>query len=153
MTTIDVRVVIKQPLEVVEQAFLNAEENAPYWETDLERFEVVSGAPGQAGAQARLHYVQNGQRYSMEDVMEEYIAGQYFRSRVSGGGIDARVETWMQTVEEGTEVRMRWQGQGTSMQTRLMLPLLAGRIKKHSQAELETFKALVEERGAHFSEE
>lgn len=150
MPTVEVSVTINTLLEVVVEALLNAEENAPLWEKDLERFETVSGEPGLVGSHARLHYLQNGQRYWLDDVLEEYIPNQYFRSTVSGGGISARVETWLQPVEEGTQVQMRWQGRGTTIPTWVMLPFMGGRIRKLMQEELETFKALVEERGAHF---
>ena len=150
MPTVEVSVTIKQPPEVVAQTFLNAEENAPLWEKDLERFEVVTGEPGVEGSHARLHYQQQGQPYYLDDVLEEYIPKRYFRSTVSGGGISARVETWLQPADDGTEVRMRWQGRGKTIPTLTILPFIGGTIRRQMQEELETFKTLVEESGAHF---
>jgi uncharacterized membrane protein len=152
MTTVEVSVVIAQPAEVVTQAFLNAE-NAVHWETDLERFEVIERKPGEVGSIAHLHYKQGDKRYILEDVMEAYIPNQYFRSRVTGGGLSAQVETWMRETSDGTEVTMRWQGKGTTLMMRLLLPFLRGAIQRQSQQELETFKALVEKYGARFGED
>ena len=125
-------------------------ENAVQWTSDLERFEVVSGGPGEVGAKAHLHYVQNGRPYVMEDVLEEVTPGQYYRSQVSGGGMMARVETWLRPAEGGTDLTIRWAGSGRTLVTRLLLPLLRGTIARRTRTDLESFKTLVETHGARF---
>jgi hypothetical protein len=149
MPTIETSVHIDQPPEIVAQAFMDPS-NAPLWTTDLERFEVISREPGEIGSVAHLHYRQGGRSYVMEDVLEEMIPNQYFKSRVSGNGIVASVETWLQMVDGGTEVRIRWSGSGASLPMRIILTFMKGNIKRQTKLELEKFKALVEAHGAHF---
>lgn len=72
MPTIEASVHIERPPETVAPAFLDPA-NAPYWMTDLERFEVVSGRPGEIGGRAHLHYLQGGRRQVMEEVLEAHV--------------------------------------------------------------------------------
>ena len=150
MPTVEMEVEIAQPPVIVAEAFLDPA-NAVFWTTDLERFEVVSGKPGEVGSVAHLHYIQGGREYVMKDVLEEMIPDQYFRSSVSGNGLDAQVETWLQEVDSGTTVRIRWAGSGSSIPMRILLPLMRGRLLRQTRNELEVFKTLVEAHGAHFS--
>jgi len=150
MPTVEMEVEIAQPPEIVAEAFLDPA-NAAFWTTDLDRFEVVSGEPGEVGSVAHLHYIQGGREYVMKDVLEEMIPNKYFRSSVSGNGLDAQIETWLQEVEGGTTVRIRWVGSGSSVPMRILLPLMRGRLLRQTRNELEVFKTLVEAHGAHFS--
>jgi hypothetical protein len=151
MPTIEITVEIAQPRATVAQAFLDPG-NAVYWTNDLDRFEIVSGTPGDVGSVAHLHYARNGRRYVLEDILEETVRDRYFRSRVTGGGMEAVVETWLREKSGGTVVAIRWSGSGTTILMRLLLPLLRGALRRQIRRELDVFKALVETRGAHFCE-
>jgi hypothetical protein len=150
MPTIEVKIDIAQPPEVVAQAFMDPD-NAPFWNTDLQRFEVISEEPGVVGSVAHLHYQQGDKTYVMEDVLEEMIPNQYFKSRVSGNGLIAEVETWLKQVEGGTELTMRWCGSASSIPMRILLPLARKSIRRQVIHEVEIFKDLIEKHGAHFS--
>jgi hypothetical protein len=149
MPTIETTIYIARPCEVVAEALLNPA-NAVCWTTDLERFEILSGGPGEVGSVARLHYNQGGRTFVMEDVLEEMVPDLYFRSRVSGNGLRARVETWLRERRGGTEVRLRWSGSGSRLLTLLLLPFLRGMILRRMRSDLVRFKGLVETRGACF---
>jgi hypothetical protein len=86
----------------------------------------------------------------MKDVLEEIIPNSYFRSRVSGNGLEAQVETWLHEVDGETTVRIRWTGSGRSIPMRILLPLMRGRLLRQTRNELGVFKTLVEAQGAHF---
>jgi hypothetical protein len=146
-----VTVDIERPPEVVDQALLRAD-NAAQWNKDLVEFEVVSGEPGMVGSKGRLHYVQGGKDHFMEDVMEQAEPGRRYVSRVSGPAVTARVETRIEPVEGGTRLTIEWTGEGVKLLPRLLLPLMRRRMVRRSREELETFKGLVETRGADFSE-
>ncbi|MGD8822181.1 MAG: SRPBCC family protein [Anaerolineales bacterium] len=150
MPSFESKVMIERPPEVVAEAFLNPD-NAPYWNSDLKRFEVVELGPGLAGSRARLHYRQGNRTYVMEDYLEQVVPNQYFKSRVTGNGIRAIVQTWLRPVKEGTEVSMRWSGRGTSLLTFIVLPFMKRAISRQVEQELATFKNLVEAHGAQFS--
>lgn len=151
MPVVETAVLIKSSPEIIAAALLNPD-NAVHWTTDLERFEVISRQPGEVGSVARLHYRQGDQRYLMEDVLEAMIPGRYFKSRVTGQGMTAQVETWLEKVEGGTEMRLRWAGTSSNLLMKLMMSLKRGAILRQTQSELEMFRNLVEQRGAVFSD-
>jgi uncharacterized membrane protein len=150
MTSFATKVVIAAPVETVEEAMWRAE-NAPHWTKHLERMEVVKRTPEMVGSVSRLHYLENGRRYVMEDRMVEAEPGRRYVSIVSGDPIEARVETQLRPVPEGTEMTIRWSGRGKVQPLKLLMPLLRGRMRRQAQEELETFKTLVETKGSDFS--
>ena len=150
MPVVETLVLIRQTPQIIEAAFLNPE-NAIYWTSDLEHFEVISRTPNLVGSVAHLHYKQGERRYILKDVMEDYVPEKYFKSRVTGGGLTAQIETWLQDQNGSTEVKMRWAGKGTTFLMRLLLPFIKGSIRKGMIFELETFQDLVEKYGDDFS--
>jgi hypothetical protein len=150
MPTIETSILIKQTPQIIEDALLNPD-NAVHWTADLERFEVISRTPNLVGSVAHLHYKQGERRYILEDVMEDYVPEKYFKSRVTGGGLTAQVETWLQEQNGSTVVRMRWAGKGTTLFMRLFLPFIRFSILKGMTAELEKFRGLVEKYGENFT--
>jgi hypothetical protein len=150
MVKFEVSIDIDRPPDIVVQALLKAE-NATYWTTDLEEFEVVKGKPGEVGAIGRLHFVQQGHEHIMEDVIEFSEPGKRYVSRVSGPAITARVETNIEPINSGTKLAIVWTGTGKKLLLRLLLPLLRKKIARQSQKELATFKNLVETHGPDFS--
>ena len=149
MTSFVVSTTVRRPIEVGVAALLDPE-NFVFWTTHLERFEVVSGVPGEVGAVGRLHYVENGRRYVMEDQLVVAEPGRRYVSRVSGDVIEAMVETRLSAVEGGTRVTIRWSGRGKVFPLRLILPFLRGKMTRQAQGELETLRKLIEARGARF---
>lgn len=150
MTGFEISTTINKPIDIVAQALNNAG-NFPYWQTDLERFEVVKGGPNQVGSIGRLHYSQKGRSYIMEDRLIYCEPGKKYVSEVEGDAIFARVETTLQPLNDNTKMTLRWSGKGKILFLRLFLPFLRSKMAKHAKEELEIFKQLVEERGANFS--
>jgi uncharacterized membrane protein len=144
-----VSVEINRSLDIVEQAFFNPE-NMPCWTKDLVRVEVVEGKIGKAGSIARLHYVENGRPYVLEDRLLYHEPGKKIISRVSGSGMLVHVETTMESSGNKTRVNFSWSGKGTKFPLNIILPFMGGKIKRSARAELETFKRLVETHGAIF---
>lgn len=147
--TVCVHVHVRQTPQVVTEAFVNPE-NAVHWTKDLERFEVVSGGPGEAGAHARLHYRQSGRAYVMDDVLEHVEPGRLYVSRVSGEALEARVETRISQRDGGTDLDFRWSATGRTWFMRGMLWIMRPVMARGIRRELEVFARLVEERGARF---
>jgi hypothetical protein len=150
MTSFEISTVINKPIDIVTQALNNAD-NFPYWQTDLDRFEVVKGGPDQEGSIGRLHYSQKGRSYVMEDRLIHCEPGKKYVSEVEGDAIFARVETALQSLGSKTKMKLRWSGKGKILFLKLFLPFLRGKMAKQAKKELEMFKLLVEERGANFS--
>lgn len=117
---------------------------AVLWTSNLERFEVVSGAPGEVGSVARLHYLQGGRRYIMKDELLEAQAGRKYVSRVSGDALVARVETLLAPKDGGTLVAVRWSGMGRGFPLRLLLPFMRGSITRQADADLRKLRDVVE---------
>ena len=150
MTSFEISAVINEPIDVVNKALNNAD-NFPYWQTNLERFEVVKGGSKQEGSIGRLHYSQKGRAYVMEDRLIYCEPGKKYVSEVEGDAIFARVETTLQSFGSKTKMNLHWSGRGKMLFLRLFLPFLRGKMAKQAKKELEMFKKLVEERGANFS--
>ena len=142
---------IEKPVGIVVGALMNPD-NFPYWTTDLVRFEVVSGKAGEAGSVGRLHYMQNGRSYIMEDRMIYCEPEKKYVSQVSGDVIEAKVETLLNPIGDKTEMTVTWEGKGKILFLKLFLPLMKGTMIRQSRMELEKFKKLVEEKGSNFSE-
>ena len=140
---------INKPPELVNRAYTDPE-NMPYWTKHLEKFEVVSGNISEAGALARLHFNKKGKYYIMEDKLLETEPGRRYRSRVSGQGITAEVETLLEKTEHGTLITLKWEGKSMAFLMNLILYLLRGRIKRVATSELIEFKSLVESYGVKF---
>jgi hypothetical protein len=150
MTRITISVHINQPPDVVTGALMEPE-NFVQWTSNLERFEVVKGEAGEAGALARLHYVEQGRSYVMEDFLEYVEPGRKYVSRVTGNGMRIRVETLIDPLDDGTQMTLTWSGTSDNWLAKLLLPFLRGQIKRYALVDLETFKSLVETHGVRFS--
>jgi hypothetical protein len=144
MPTVEVSIRIAAPVEAVEAVLLDAE-RAPDWTTGLERLELVEGQVGQAGSVGHAHYREGDRRYVLTDVLEEARAGERYVSRVSGGGIIARVVTTLEVAADGTTLlRLRWSGRGTNPLTFVALPFMRGRVRDRALADLASLRDLVE---------
>lgn len=144
------RVHINKPPDIVDQAYTEPE-NMPYWTKHLEKFEVVKGNSMEKGALARLHFKKKGRSYIMEDELLETEPGKRYRSRVSGQGIIAEVETLFEQTDQGTLTTLSWTGRSKTVPFNLLLYLLRCRIKREARSELIEFKNLVETYGVKFS--
>ncbi len=150
MTTFNASIIINKPSDIVTEALMNPD-NFPYWQTDLEKFEVVEQKPGEVGSIGRLHYSQKGRSYIMEDKLIYCEPGKKYVSEVSGDVISARVETMLISLDDATEMRITWSGQGKIFYLKMLLPLLRGKMLRQTKKELGIFKKLIETKGADFS--
>ena len=143
-TTVTSEIRIDRPPEDIMAVILDPEQ-AVRWTSDLERFEVVSGRPGEVGSTARLHYREGGRAYVMQDTLLEADPLRRYVSQVSGDALTARVETILSREQDGsTRVSVRWTGEGKPLFLRLLLPLMRRSILRQAQADLAKLKRLVE---------
>ena len=142
-TSIRTSIFISRPPEAVARVILDPS-LAVHWTSDLERFEVVAGKPGEPGSKARLHYLQNGRAYEMEDVLLEASPNRRYLSRVTGEALTAQVETTLSPSDGGTVVAIHWTGRGRPLLLRLLLPFMRRSIARQADTDLRKLKALVE---------
>ena len=151
MLTFSVNTIIDKPVDIVVKALMDPD-NFPFWQTDLERFEIIKETPDKVGSIGHLHYNQKGRTYILEDKMIFCDPGKKYISEVSGYAIKATVETILNTVDNKTEMTIKWSGKGNILILKIIFPFLRGNMIKQSKAELETFKKLVETHGSNFAE-
>lgn len=150
MTQFSVSIVINKPVDIVVHALMNYK-NFVYWQTNLEKFEVIKETEEKVGSIAHLHYNEKGRKYIMEDKMIQYEPNKKIVSKVSGDAISAIVETIILSEGDKTGITLKWSGEGKIFLVKFLLPLLKGKMIKQSIKELETFKHLIETRGSDFS--
>ena len=141
---------IKQAPDIVIQAYTDPD-NMPFWTKHLVRFEVVRGNSSEVGALAHLHFRKKDRSYVMEDELMESEPGSRYKSRVTGQGIIAEVETLFEQTVSGTLIILKWKGRSKTVPFNLLFYLLRGRIKREATSELIEFKTLVETYGVKFS--
>ena len=151
MITFTVSTIIKQPAETVVNAMMNPN-NFPYWQKDLVKFEVINKKPGEVGSIGQLYYSHKGRSYTMEDKLIVCDPGKRYISVVTGEAITAQVDTKLEPVGNNTEMKVTWKGSGEKLLLKLLLPFMRSKMIKQSRSELETFKLLVETRGADFKD-
>jgi uncharacterized membrane protein len=149
MAKFEITTIINKPPDVVWKAFID-QENMTHWMRYLEKVEVIKGKFGEVGAMAHLHYVEKGRSYVLEDKMLSYEEGKRIKSLVSGQGMIIEVETNIESISDGTKISMMWNGTSKSFIARIILKLMRGKISRQAQAEIDTFKRLVETYGIHF---
>ena len=142
-STVTASITIDRPPREVAAVLLDPEK-AVLWNSDLEQFEVLTEAPGLVGSRARLHYVQNGAPYVMEDELLAVEPNRRYLSRVSGDALQAEIETRLAPTNGGTVVTLRWSGVGKPLPLRLMLPFMRRRIAQGIAADLAKLKDVVE---------
>ncbi|MDJ0923505.1 MAG: SRPBCC family protein [Acidimicrobiia bacterium] len=143
MVTIEASVEIAATPDTITDVLLDIDA-APLWTSGLERLELVAGVPGGPGSVARAHYVEGRRRYVLEDRLLEASPGSHFRSLITGGGLEATVDTTLEPFPHGTIVTIRWMGKGTNPITRALLPLMRKRIAERSREDLRALKSLIE---------
>ena len=144
-----ISVVIDQPIEIVWKAFIKPE-NMLHWTKYLEKVEVVKGELGEIGALSRLHYLEKGKSYVLEDELMSYEEGRKIGSQVSGQRMLINLETFLDSLNGGTKISMNWDGTSDSFILKLIFKLMRRKMIKQAQSELDHFKSLVEKYGESF---
>jgi len=149
MAEFKISININQTPEIVWNAFIDPD-NMIQWERNLEKMEIIKGKFGEIGAIAHLHYLEKGRSYILEDKLLNYESGKRIKSQVSGQGMIIEVETIFDPLPNGVKVSMVWKGTSKSLIMRTFLRLKQKKIAKQADAELKTFKSLVEAHGVKF---
>ena len=119
---------------------------APLWTSGLNHLELVEGGLGEPGSVGHAHYGEGKRSYTLEDRLVSVTPNRHYVSVITGGGLNARVETDLEATAEGTTMRVIWTGTGTRPLARILLPLMKNRISRQSQRDLEALRSLVESR-------
>ena len=144
-----ISVIIERSIEIVWNAFIKPE-NMLHWTKYLEKVEVVKGKLGEIGALSRLHYLEKGKSYILEDKLVSYEEGKKIGSQVSGQRMLINVNTFFESLNDGTKISMSWDGTSDSFIMKLIFKLMRRKMIQQAQSELDHFKSLVEKYGETF---
>lgn len=149
MPKFEINIIINKPTDIVYQAFIDLN-NMLLWTKDLEKIEIENEPFGEVGTTMRLYYDKNGQENMLEDTLEFIEPGRRIKSRITGDGLNASVETTIEAINDATRLTLIWDGRGNNVVTRIILFIFKNKIKKETLSELNYFKELVERFGAKF---
>jgi uncharacterized membrane protein len=149
MAKFEISTVINSPIDIVYQAFVDTD-NMLKWTKDLEKIEIVKGKFGEIGSAMQLHYNKKGRKSILQDTLEYIDPKRKIKSRVTGGGLNASVETTFYATNDRTIITMLWNGKGNNIIVTTILSILKNKIKREAQSELNLFRELVEKYGVKF---
>ncbi|HOP28245.1 MAG TPA: SRPBCC family protein [Spirochaetota bacterium] len=150
MIKFKVNIIIGSRTETVAEALIKPS-NFPCWETDLKRYVVVKGVPGEIGCVALLFFSKKGSSYMMEEELVHCNPGRSYVSILTGTTLEARVETILIPSGEETLMTFIWSGRGKTLLLKLLLPFMRGRMIRQTEVELDKFRKLVEAKGSDFN--
>lgn len=150
MIKFKVNIIISSRSETVAEALIKPS-NFPCWETDLKRYVVVKGVPGETGCVALLFFSKKGSSYMMEEELVHCNPGRSYVSILTGTTLEARVETILIPSGEETLMTLIWAGRGKTFLLKLLLPFMRGRMIRQTEVELDKFRKLVEAKGSDFN--
>jgi hypothetical protein len=119
-------------------------ERAPEWQRHLVRMEVVHGGANQVGSVATLHYEERGRAYVMRDELIECEPNRMWRSRITGNGMTATVQTRLVGDGQGTKVQLCWEGRPDRLWARVFFPLSTRLVRRGVAADLQALKTCIE---------
>ncbi len=137
-------VVIDLPRDRVIQLFDDAD-NLPKWQDGLQRFEHVSGEPGQPGARSRLVYDHRGRRWELIETITERNLPDEFTAIYETEGVWNLMKNRFE--EDGPD-RTRWIAESEfrplGLKMKLMAILLRPMFTSTTMKTLRDFKAFAE---------
>jgi hypothetical protein len=150
MIKFKVNVIISCRSEIVAEALIKPS-NFPCWETDLKKYIVVKGVPGEIGCVALLFFSKKGNSYMMEEELVHCNPGRSYVSILTGTTLEARVETILIPSGEETLMTLIWSGTGKTPLLKLLLPFMRSRMIRQTELELDKFRKLAETKGSDFN--
>jgi len=99
----------RSPEEIL--AVIPHPEQAVHWTSDPERFEAVSGRPGEVESVAWLHLREGGRAHVTQDTLLEADPLRRYVSQARGDALSARIGTILPRGQSGgTRLSVRWTG-------------------------------------------
>lgn len=137
---------INQPINRVIELFDNPD-NLPKWQAGLQRFERLSGTPGQPGAKSRLHYKMGKRDVEMIETITVRNLPHEFSGTYEAKGV------WNNMVNRFIELsptKTRWIAEAEFRMSGLMWLiglLFASSFKKETERQMAAFKTFAEQQG------
>ena len=144
MITVEHSAVIDRPVEEVFEFTTNVE-NSPQWQTWAQEAKVTSEGP--LGVGARYTYVARflGRRIESSGEVTAYEPNKRYAWRVTSGPVPAEADSTLETVEGGTKITIKGQGEPGGF-FRLAEPITERMVKRQVGTDLDNLKDLLESR-------
>ena len=142
MLNIESSIVINRPIEEV-FAVLSDLENNPKWDPGFHEVEKTSQGPIGVGTTWRAVQSVLSRRIESEAEVTEYEPNRKFAVKTKAGPIPAQVQMTFASVEGGTQVNMRFEGEPGGF-FKLAEPLVGNMVKRSFETDLANLKDLME---------
>lgn len=121
--------------------------NLPKWQKGLQRFEPISGTPGQPGAKSKLVFDMNGRTLEMtETVLTRNLPHEFSASYEASGVLNVGKNFFHEAGPNQTRYVSEQEFQFSGMM-KLVAFFMGGSFKKQSLAYLQDFKTFAEAQG------
>ena len=137
-------ITINQPLDKVIALFDNAD-NLKEWMPNLERFEHLSGEPGQPGAKSKMVFLRGKNKMTMvETITKNNLPEEFSGTYEASGVINIQQNSFHKVTEQSTKWVSQSEFQFASLGMKFMGWVMPGAFKKQSLNFMKNFKAFAE---------
>lgn len=137
------KLTINKPVKVVWNFFDNPD-NMKLWLTGFQKFEPISGTPGEVGAKSKHTYLDRGRTIELIEEITKKVPLKEFHGMLTHASMTSAIQNTFDSQGTATSITCEADIQFKSLPFKLLSPLMKGMFQKRQDNDLNTFKTLIE---------